>query len=73
MGAGEVAEAAEQRAVGEELVTIVDLGGAGEGKLLARQRVDPDADAVPGVAPVAGMALGGPAGGRSRMFPTMGL
>lgn len=62
MAGGEVAEAAQQRPIGEELEGVVYVGGACEGELLAGRRTYLDADAVPGVAGVAGMTFGRPAG-----------
>jgi hypothetical protein len=69
-GCRELAEAAQQRSVGEDLVGVVHIRRAGQSQLLgqllprlrAHARRGAHPDAIPGPAPVAGMALGRPAG-----------
>ena len=57
---GKIAEAANQRAVIEGLVDIVEVGGAGHGQLDAGPGIDADANPVPGITPVSGMAFPSP-------------
>jgi hypothetical protein len=59
--AGEVAEAAHQLSVVEELVCVVRNVGPGQGQFLSGTLLQIHPDAIPGIAPVTRMALGGPA------------
>jgi len=57
----EIAEVADNRAIVEELIHIIDLR-AGDGELHAGGSIDLEAKAIPGVAPISGVSASCPAG-----------
>ena len=58
--AAEAAEAAGQDPIAEELIRIVDIRGPGQRQGLARLSRHLHPDAIPAIAPMAGMSSGRP-------------
>ena len=60
--AREIAKGPDEAAVVEDLVDVIHVGRTGESELYIGMIFESNANAVPGIAPVASVASGGPAG-----------